>query len=81
MKYKINIENLTKKLDENIVLDNINITFEEGKVTFKTNHFSVYVVGAAKKVGAKRDNAWCYSQGHVLEIKKKKALRCLYLGG
>lgn len=32
MKYKINIENLTKKLDENIVLDNINITFEEGKV-------------------------------------------------
>ena len=32
MKYKINIENLTKELDENIVLDNINITFEEGKV-------------------------------------------------
>ena len=32
MNYKINIENLTKELDENIVLDNINITFEEGKV-------------------------------------------------
>ena len=31
MKYKINIENLTKILDQNKVLDNINLEFKEGK--------------------------------------------------
>lgn len=32
MKYKINIENLTKILDQNKVLDNINLEFKEGKI-------------------------------------------------
>lgn len=32
MKYKINIENLSKVLDGNVVLDSINLIFEEGKI-------------------------------------------------
>lgn len=32
MKYKINIENLTKILDQNKALDNINLEFKEGKI-------------------------------------------------